>query len=150
VDDSSKEDAAKISTEALKALKGSFKSAAASPRAVNTTRRRKHQIDLNVWPSPLKYNRRSLQILTLQNPIRRAFIAAIEWPWWDRTVLFVILVNTISLLCRDPYDIPAFFPDSPTRIVWDTLSTVIIKKFTMNLFVELICGLADIQLFLSV
>jgi hypothetical protein len=71
-------------------------------------------------------------MLTLQNPVRRAFIAAIEWPWWDRVVLFVILVNTVSLLFRDPYDIPAFVPESRMRIVWDTMSLVIVLFFPME------------------
>jgi hypothetical protein len=101
---------------------------------------RRRSIDINEWPSPSKYNRRSLLILTLQNPVRRAFIAAIEWPWWDRIVLFVIVVNTISLLFRDPYDIPAFLPESRMRIIWDTLSTVVLF-FRRSNYSKLISGL---------
>lgn len=77
------------------------------------------------WPDPNKYDRRSLCCLTLQNPIRQGLIFAIENPWWDRTVLVVILINTVTLIARDPYDIPDFKPVSVIRNVWDTMSMVI-------------------------
>jgi hypothetical protein len=76
------------------------------------------------WPSPDKYNRRSLLLFTLESPVRKFFIAAIEWPWWDRTVLVVIMMNTLILLMQDPYDIPEFLYESRVRSATDTLSTV--------------------------
>jgi hypothetical protein len=76
------------------------------------------------WPDPNKYNERSFFLFTLNNPFRRTLIACIEWPWWDRTVLFVILINTVVLAMNDPYDIPQLFPISEKRTVLEFLSKV--------------------------
>jgi len=54
------------------------------------------------WPDPKKYNKLSLMLLTLENPMRRAAIRGIEWQWWDRSVLVLILLNTIQLALYNP------------------------------------------------
>jgi hypothetical protein len=76
------------------------------------------------WPDPCKYEARTLYILTLQNPIRQGLIFAIENPLWDRIVLLIILINTVSLIARDPYDVEQFQPESKVRTAWEVLSTV--------------------------
>jgi hypothetical protein len=76
------------------------------------------------WPDPYKYEARSLFCLTLQNPIRKCLIFAIENRWWDRIVLGIILINTVSLIARDPYDVEQFQPESKLRTAWETMSTV--------------------------
>ena len=55
-----------------------------------------------LWPDPQKYNTLSLMLLTLENPMRRAAIRGIEWQWWDRSVLGLILLNTIQLALYNP------------------------------------------------
>jgi len=47
----------------------------------------------------------------------------------------VILVNTVILVVRDPYDIPEYIPNSPVRTAWDTLGTI----FNIFFLVECIC-----------
>lgn len=101
----------------------SFKSSRSRPGSKHGKAQRQ------TWPSPDKYNQRSLLVFSLDNPIRKFFIAAIEWPWWDRTVLLVILVNTLTLLLEDPYDIPELKYDSPFRTAMGLLSTVLICFF---------------------
>mmetsp|Transcript_31531 Transcript_31531/g.76314 ORF Transcript_31531/g.76314 Transcript_31531/m.76314 type:complete len:1933 (-) Transcript_31531:88-5886(-) len=74
------------------------------------------------WPDPSKYNARSLGFLTLQNPVRKAIIGAIEWPWWDRTVLFLILLNTVQLgFFYDPFDVAPLRPDSTKRDILENV-----------------------------
>ncbi len=67
------------------------------------------------WPNPRKYNKRSLLLFRLESPFRKALIAAIEWPWWDRIVLFVILINSCMLAYNQPYDIPELRPNDTER-----------------------------------
>ena len=76
------------------------------------------------WPDPNKYNERSFFFFTLNHSFRRTLISCIEWPWWDRTVLFVILINTVVLAMNDPYDIPQLLPISERRAVLEILSKV--------------------------
>eukprot|EP00291_Cryptomonas_curvata_P015392 CAMPEP_0172151160 /NCGR_PEP_ID=MMETSP1050-20130122/65_1 /TAXON_ID=233186 /ORGANISM="Cryptomonas curvata, Strain CCAP979/52" /LENGTH=445 /DNA_ID=CAMNT_0012819215 /DNA_START=59 /DNA_END=1393 /DNA_ORIENTATION=- len=87
------------------------------------------------WPDPYKYEARSLFCLTLQNPIRQGLIFAIENPWWDRIVLVIILINTVSLIARDPYDVEQFQPESKLRTAWEILSTI----FNIFFLMECIC-----------
>ena len=88
------------------------------------------------WPDPYKYNERSFCLFTLKNPFRKALIACIEWPWWDRTVLMVIFVNSIVLAMYDPYDIPQLLPTSSKRTALEMLSKVSPSKHDMSLLVE--------------
>ena len=100
-----------------------------SPKSARQPRsaRRHLQFEESVptWPDPNKYHHRSLLCLTLQNPFRRAIIAAVERPIWDRTVLFVITFNACALLSHDPYDVPELLPSSPRRNVLRILSQVL-------------------------
>ena len=105
-------------------------------------------IPLKIWPDPEKYNHRSLMLFTLQNPIRRAIIAAIEYPWWDRTVLLVISFNACALLSHDPYDVPQLLPTSSRRNVLHVLSQVqLFAAHDENS--KLMISSADFQCFLS-
>ena len=51
------------------------------------------------------------------------YVAGIEWKWWDRTILCLIFLNTITLALYDPFDIPALTPFSPKRNVMTALDT---------------------------
>jgi hypothetical protein len=82
------------------------------------------------WPDPNKYNERSFFLFTLENSFRRTLIFCIEWPWWDRTVLFVIFINTVVLAINDPYDIPQLLPISEKRVALEFLSKVSVYNFT--------------------
>jgi hypothetical protein len=84
---------------------------------------RRHQMPKS-WPDPNKYNPRSLGFLHLDNSLRKLCILGIEWKWWDRIVLGVILLNTIQLAIYDPFDIEDFRPVSPRREALDYLSKV--------------------------
>ena len=81
-------------------------------------------LPLKLWPDPDKYVQRSLLCFSLKNPIRRALIAAIERPIWDKCVLFMISFNACALLSHDPYDVPQLLPISPRRNVLKILSQV--------------------------
>jgi hypothetical protein len=87
------------------------------------------------WPDPYKYNERSFFLFTLNNTFRRTLISCIEWPWWDRTVLFVILINTVVLAMNDPYDIPQLLPTSEKRVVLEKLSKVCVATALIRDFV---------------
>lgn len=54
------------------------------------------------WPNPNKYNVSTEFCQRLNNPMRRIAIRCIEWPMWDKCVLFLILINTIQLSLYDP------------------------------------------------
>lgn len=76
----------------------------ASSRA-NRAARKKKLADIQgepEWPDPKKYNHTTEFLMTLKNPIRRACIRGIEWPWWDRIVLGLIFLNTIQLALYNP------------------------------------------------
>ena len=70
--------------------------------------RKSHEVSLILkgdgieWPDPKKYNAKTEFCLTLHNPVRRAAIKAIEWPMWDKGVLFLILLNTCQLALYNP------------------------------------------------
>lgn len=77
------------------------------------------------WPDPTKYNPRSLGFFSLQNPLRKFLIGAIEWRWWDRTVLMLILLNTLQLgFIYNPFDVPALRPDATERDLWTKIGMV--------------------------
>ena len=90
----------------------SSRQGSASSRSTRSgsSHRRKHRSSIDAlpsWPDPDKYDPRSLFCFRLQNPIRKAVIACIEYPvkpggsgmsWWDKTVLVVILLNTVTLM----------------------------------------------------
>jgi hypothetical protein len=80
--------------------------------------------DIESWPNPRKYNHRSLLLFSLKSPFRRALIAAIEWPWWDRIVLVVIMINSGLLAYYQPYDVPALRPNDTERKALEYVSKV--------------------------
>jgi hypothetical protein len=83
------------------------------------------EVHEEMWPDPSKYNHRSLFTLTLKNPVRRFLIASIEWKWWDRTVLLLILLNTLQLgFIYNPFDVDALRPDSSVRDLWANVGMV--------------------------
>ena len=83
------------------------------------------EVQEEMWPDPTKYNHRSLFLLTLKNPARRFLIASIEWKWWDRTVLLLILLNTLQLgFIYNPFDVDALRPDSSVRDLWANVGMV--------------------------
>ena len=55
------------------------------------------------------YGSRACCCITPTNPIRRAFISLIEWPWFDRFVLLLIILNCSFLAMQGP-------PGSPDAI----------------------------------
>jgi len=56
-------------------------------------------------------------------------MAGIEWVWWDRIVLFMILLNTIQLALYDPFDIPQLKPESRKRDIMN-----IVNQYAMFTF----------------
>ena len=125
---------------------GSLKSSS-SPSSKSSSRRHAKFVAITeiVWPDPNIFSQRSLVFFTLQNPLRRVVIAAVERPIWDRAVLFVISFNACVLLSHDPYDVPELLPVSPKRDILHTLSQV----YTMSLYIPAtnynICMVADFQ-----
>ena len=110
----------------------SFRPAASGSRHSSGSRQKRAQRVQNSWPHPEKYNYRSLYLFTLNNPFRKALIAAIEWRWWDRIVLIVIFLNTIILALYDPYDIVQLRPVSVKRNAFDWIS----KAFSIFFAIE--------------
>jgi hypothetical protein len=102
---------------------GSVRSGISSSRQSKKGLRKEEEV--HSWPDPRKYNPRSLLLFSLQNPFRRAFIAAIEWPWWDRIVLGVIMINSGLLAYYQPYDVPELRPDETERRALEYVSKVI-------------------------
>lgn len=79
-------------------------------------RLRKKMLEVPPWPDPLLYNPRSLFLMTLRNPLRRLCIWGIQSKWWDRTVLFLIFLNTLQLgFLYDPFDTPEYNPATQAR-----------------------------------
>ena len=98
-----------------------------SKTSLSERRRRKKELALlaenapRPWPDPDVYELRSLFCMTLRNPIRRAAIAAIEWPkrgssFWDKKVLFVIGLNTITMAMYDCFDKPSMRACDPAEM----------------------------------
>ena len=48
-----------------------------------------------------QYVPNSLYCLDRKNTFRRAIVALIEWPWFDRFILVLILANSIVLALTD-------------------------------------------------
>ncbi|KAJ1482877.1 hypothetical protein T484DRAFT_2627850 [Baffinella frigidus] len=87
------------------------------------------------FPDPHRYNARSLYCFKLQNPLRKFLIRAIEWKWWDRTVLILIFLNTLQLALYDPFDVEALNPDPEYRDAMTAVGAV----FTWAFFAEAAC-----------
>jgi len=68
------------------------------------------------WPDDRLYNKRSLFLYNLQSPVRQMAIRMIEWPWWDRKVLIVILMNTCTLAMYDAFDTPDMRACNPAEL----------------------------------
>ena len=85
----------------------------------------------STWPDPDLYQPRALALLTLQNPLRRMCIAAVEWVWFDRFVLGVILLNSLQLAMFDPFDIPSLQPNEDSLLsgkTWPPVSRVFLER----------------------
>ena len=100
--------------------------------ALSQKRRKQKESLANVWPDPHKYNPRSLYMFTLDSKVRRLLIRGIEWKWWDRTVLFLILLNTIQLAMYEPYDNPTLRPGFHKRDVLDICGKAFSVFFTLE------------------
>lgn len=87
-------------------------------------RARRKSEELKEWPDQQKYNPRSLRLFTLTSPFRRWCIRAIEWKWWDRSVLALIFLNTIQLAMFDPFDTDELRPDPTQRNAMDIIGKV--------------------------
>ena len=103
---------------------GSKKSNVSSALARRRQRQLATLLEPQEFPDPHRYNARSLYLFTLQNPIRRALIRAIEWKWWDRIVLLLIFLNTVQLAAFLPFDVPALNPDPEFRDAMDIVGKV--------------------------
>jgi hypothetical protein len=95
-------------------------SSAKSTQSALSERRRKKKEAENAprpWPDDRKYNPRSLFLFTLQNPIRRAAIHAIEWRgFWDKKVLVIIMLNTATLAMFDCFDLDSMRGCAPEDV----------------------------------
>eukprot|EP00960_Hanusia_phi_P034619 751196-Hanusia_phi.AAC.1 len=100
--------------------------------ALSQKRRRQREYQAHVWPDPHKYNPRSLYMFTLDNKFRRLLIRGIEWKWWDRTVLFLIFLNTIQLALYEPFDNATLRPGFHKRDVLDICGKVFSVFFTLE------------------
>jgi len=93
-------------------------SAKSTQSALSDRRRRKALADSapRPWPDDRLYNKRSLFLFNLQSPVRQIAIRMIEWPWWDRKVLIVILMNTCMLAMYDAFDTPDMRACNPAEL----------------------------------
>jgi len=71
-------------------------------------------------------------MFTLDNKFRRLLIRGIEWKWWDRTVLFLIFLNTIQLALYEPFDNATLRPGFHKRDVLDICGKVFSVFFTLE------------------
>ena len=87
------------------------------------------------WPSVHDYEALSLGVFTLRNPLRKFCIACIEWPWWDKGVLLLIVVNTIQLMMFDPFDTSANIEPAQvfTRKAWPPLGRDLLAQIGLVL-----------------
>lgn len=107
---------------AMSVKSGRSRQSVASARAKRRARLSAERI--HSWPDAMIYNPRSLYCLRLRNPIRMICIACIEWKWWDRIVLFFILLNTVQLAMFDPFDVEQFRPSADRREVFEWIGKV--------------------------
>ncbi len=109
--------------------KKSHGSVRSSASQYSASRRRKLRLLQEFsWPDPLLYNHRSLYCMSLKNPLRRFCIACIEWKWWDRIVIFVILLNTVQLALYEPFDVPMYRPNAVRRDAFDLVGKVALRE----------------------
>lgn len=109
-------------SSAMSVKSGRSRQSVASARAKRRARLSAEMI--HSWPDAMIYNPRSLYCLRLRNPIRMICIACIEWKWWDRIVLFLILLNTVQLGIFDPFDVEQFRPSADRREVFEWIGKV--------------------------
>jgi len=91
------------------------------------------------WPDDEKYQARSLFLFTLQSPARQTMIRWVEWKWWDRIVLMIILLNTIQLLFIDPLDNEKTRPNGPQQrnaleVIGQIFSVIFLLEFAAKVF----------------
>lgn len=111
--------------DSIGSKQGNHRHAYAKYKESHKEHRKSEELQEESWPDPTKYNQRSLFILSLKNPLRRFLIASIEWKWWDRTVLLLILLNTLQLgFIYNPFDVDALRPDSTVRDLWSNVGMV--------------------------
>ena len=79
-----------------------------------------------------RYGGLSLGFLPPDSPFRARFIDAVEWPWFDRTVLIAIVVNCAFLAVQGP-------PDSDVAFFGPALADEIESVFTMLFTIEMVC-----------
>jgi len=92
-----------------------------------------------LWPDPMIYNPRSLFLMTLSNPVRRLCIKGIEWPWWDRIVLFLIFLNTLQLgFLYDPFDTHEYRPDPTLRNTFNLVGQIFSLLFAAECVVKVV------------
>jgi hypothetical protein len=106
---------------------GSDRRSQASGRSTASSVLRKRQLNKAAeanaprpWPDDREYNPRAFFLFTLQHPIRQTAIRCIEWGkkpgsrfGWDKKVLIMILLNTITLAMMDPFDVEEMRPCDP-------------------------------------
>ena len=72
--------------------------------------------DTAIGPSGRKYESRTCGICSVHHPTRRLFIDFIEWPWFDRVILVLIVLNCTFLAVQGPPGSPdAMFDESSTE-----------------------------------
>ena len=81
--------------------------------------------------SKRSYGFRACCCITPTNPIRRAFISFIEWPWFDRFVLLLIILNCIFLAVQGP-------PGSPDAVFSEALAQQFECAFTVLFTIEMV------------
>jgi hypothetical protein len=77
-----------------------------------------------VGRSGRRYSGRAGGLLSLDHPVRQRFIALVEWPWFDRVVLLLILLNCVGMAMRDPIAVAPAAWELPAEWVFTVAFTL--------------------------
>jgi len=89
-----------------------------------------------------RYAGKAFGLLRLGHPVRRRFIALVEWPWFDRVVLALILVNCVAMAASNPLAVEPPEWERPLEWVFTLAFTVegLCKMVAMGLVWESRCA----------
>lgn len=89
---------------------------------------------LPVWWEELNENNTSLYVFSERSRFRRSVWRLIKWPWFDRVVMFAILLNCVFLAMYDPMSPP----NSSWNLMLDSAEYFFTAIFTIECALQII------------
>jgi hypothetical protein len=98
--------------------------------------------DIFVGRTGRRYAGKAFGLLPLGHPVRKRFIALIEWRWFDRVVLLLILLNCVAMAATDPLAFQPYAWERPAEWFFTIAFTVeaLCKVVAMGLCCESRCA----------